>query len=288
LISIVIISKDERALDATLDAVALEANAHAKACEIVVVDASEGRLSDICARHPAVRWLDYSRPSGVRISIPHQRNVGVREARGEIVVFTDAGCLPRSDWLSQLVAPILAGEEEVTAGPVASPEPRRAAYDTRTYEAGYLTECPTINLAFVEAAFDVVGGFDERFEYGSDVDFSWRLVDAGFRIRMVPEAVVEHDWGSAPRQIRRTFTYGRSRARLYRKHSERLWRVWRTDPVMVAYPVFLLGLPLTFFFPLYPALLLLPAWRNRRDGALRAVAMNLLYGLGILTELVSR
>jgi GT2 family glycosyltransferase len=187
----------------------------------------------------------------------------VREARGEIVVFTNAGCLPRSDWLSRLVAPILAGEEEVTAGPVASREPRRAAYDTRTYGAAYLTECPTINLAFVKAGFESVGDVDESFEYGSDVDFSWRLVDAGFRIRMVPEALVEHDWGSASRQIRRTSVYGRSRTCLYLKHSERLRRVWRTDPVMVAYPVFLLGLPLTFFFPLYPALLAIPVWRNR-------------------------
>lgn len=287
MVSIVIISKDERSLAATLDAVAVEANTHTESCEIVVVDASDGRLSDIRDRRPDVGWLDFSRPPGVRVSIPHQRNLGVRAARGEIVVFTDAGCLPRAGWLAELVAPILAGEQEVTAGVAASPGPGRALYDTRIADGADLPECPTINMAFTRAAFEAVEGFDETFEYGSDVDFSWRLVDAGFRIRNVQQAVVEHDWGSSSRQLSRTFAYGKARARLYRKHGHRLRDAWRRDPVVLAYPAFLLGLPLTFFFPLYPALLLVPAWRNRGDGALRAVAANLLFGLGILTELVA-
>jgi glycosyltransferase involved in cell wall biosynthesis len=287
-ISIVIISKDEPSLAATLDAVAVEADGHAEPCEIVVVDASEGRLADIHDRHQHISWLDFVPRPGVRVSIPHQRNVGVRAARGEIVVFTDAGCLPRSAWLAQLVAPILAGEQDVTAGSVASPGAGRAVYDSRTPDAADLPECPTINMAFRRAAFELVGGFDETFEYGSDIDFSWRLVDAGFRIRSVQRAVVEHDWGSTWRQLSRTFAYGRARARLYRKHGHRLRGAWRSDPVILAYPAFLLGLPLTFLYPLYPALLLVPAWRNRGDGALRAVAANLLFGLGILTELVPR
>jgi glycosyltransferase involved in cell wall biosynthesis len=287
-ISIVIISKDECSLETTLDAVAVEAAMHTEPSEIVVVDASEGRLSDIRDRHPHVDWIDFSRPLGVRVSIPHQRNVGVRAARGEVVVFTDAGCVPQPGWLAELVAPILARKQSVTAGPAASPGPGRAVYDTQAVDGTDLAECPTINMAFTKDAFEHVGGFDEAFEYGSDIDFSWRLVDAGFRIRSVRNAVIEHDWGSPMRQLSRTFTYGKARARLYRKHSHRLRAAWRRDPVMLAYPAFLLGLPLTFLFPLYPALLLVPAWRNRGEGALRAVAANLLFGLGILTELVGR
>jgi glycosyltransferase involved in cell wall biosynthesis len=287
LISIVIISKDEPSLDATLEAVALEANAHSEPCEIIVVDASEGRLSDICDRHPVVSWVDYARPAGVRVSIPQQRNVGVKEARGEIVVFTDAACLPCCGWLRSIVAPIIAGKEDVTAGSIGSPGPRRALYDTRMHQlAPYSSECSTLNMAFRKTAFEAIGGFDETFEYGSDIDYSWRLVDAGFRIRMVPEAVIAHDWGSRRRQTHRTFLYGRARARLYLKHGHRLKRAWRTDPVVLVYPAFLLGLPVTWFFPLYPALLAIPALRNRRDGAVRVIAEHLIYGLGVLAELV--
>jgi hypothetical protein len=45
---------------------------------------------------------------------------------------------------------------------------------------------------------------------------------------------------------------------------------------------------LTLFFPLYPALLLIPAWNNRTNGAARVLIDHLAYGLGVLAELVAR
>jgi GT2 family glycosyltransferase len=119
------------------------------------------------------------------------------------------------------------------------------------------------------------------------VDFSWRLTDAGYRIRSVPDAIIRHDWGTSRRQLRRSYLYGKARVRLYRKHRARLRSVLRNDPTAVVYPVFLLGLPLTLVFPLYPALLLIPAWRNRSDGPVQVVVDHLAYGAGILVQLIS-
>jgi GT2 family glycosyltransferase len=287
-VSIVVVSKDERGLDATLVGVCEQAEALGEPWEVVVVDASEGRLDDIRARHPGVRWVDFAPPPGVAISIPHQRNLGVREASGELVVFTDAGCIPRPGWLATLLAPLRDGER-VASGVSVSPEERPGLYDTRIQsqaQSVYLSECPTLNMAFDRSAFERVGGFDEGFEYGSDIDFSWRLVEAGLRIRSVPSAVVEHDWGGHGRQLRRAFRYGRARARLYRKHPRRLAGSLRRDPMVVVYPTFLLGLPLTMRFRLYPALLAIPAWRNRQDGALRVLADHLAFGVGVLSALL--
>ena len=56
--------------------------------------------------------------------------------------------------------------------------------------------------------------------------------------------------------------------------------------MVVVYPVFLLGLPLTLIFPLYPALLLVPAWRNRPRGV-PVLVDHLVYGGGVLAELVA-
>jgi GT2 family glycosyltransferase len=287
-ISVVVISKDERALDGTLGDLATQRAPDGDAVEVVVVDASDGRLDDVRDAHPGVRWIPFRRPPGVRVSIPHQRNAGVAAAGGGIVAFTDAGCRLEPGWLARLTAP-LREDEHVTAG-VALTEDGRGIYDRSIREgtgAAYLPECPTITMAFRRAAFDAVGGFDERFEYGSDIDFSWRLVQAGFRIRSVPEAVVRHDWGDMGRQVRRGYRYGRARARLYRTHPRRLAGALRTDPMVFAYPLFLLGLPLTWRVRLYPALLLIPAWRNRRDGAVRVVADHLAYGAGIIRGMVS-
>jgi cellulose synthase/poly-beta-1,6-N-acetylglucosamine synthase-like glycosyltransferase len=289
-ISIVIISKDEASLEETLTDVICQARNLQESSEIVVVDASVGRLDHIRGHHQTdVRWVQFEQPPGMRVSIPHQRNVGVRAARGEIIVFTDAGCRPEREWLARLVAPLLQ-DEQVSAGPALAPG-GAGLYDCgarQAFESRYLTECSTINFAFVRGAFDTIGGFDERFAYGSDVDFTWRLTDAGYRIRCVPNAVVRHDWGGWRRRLRRSYVYGQARVRLYRKHRARLRHVLRDDPMVVVYPAFLLGLPLVLFFPFYPALLLIPAWRNRSNGAVRVLVDHLVYGIGVLAELVTR
>jgi cellulose synthase/poly-beta-1,6-N-acetylglucosamine synthase-like glycosyltransferase len=291
-ISIVVISKDESGIDDTLGDIAAQGSALDEPFEIIVVDASEGRLDFIRRRHEhAVRWEQFRPLPGVSVSIPHQRNAGVRMSSGNIIVFTDAGCRPEPGWLKHLVYPLYHGER-VTAGiaPTASGNPGLYGRAIElACSSRYLTECPTINLAFHRKVFDAIGGFDERLAYGSDVDFSWRLVDAGHRIRSVPEAVVlRQDWGTWRRQLRRSYAYGRARARLYRKHRARMWLILRTDPIVVVYPAFLLGLPLAVIFPLYPALLLIPAWRNRSMGAARVVSDHLAFGAGVLAELVWR
>jgi GT2 family glycosyltransferase len=290
-LSIVVISKDEPALDETLAALHTQAAALTEEAEIIVVDASAGRMDDVRVRHPQVRWLEYEPPRGVRISIPHQRNHGVAAAAGDGIVFIDAGCRPAPNWLARLASAIREDGECVAAGLVVAPEDTHTHYQLeieRVRSSEYLQEAPTLNLAFTRTAFEVVGGFDERFEYGSDIDFTWRLTDHGFRIRSVPEAVVEHDWGSPRRQLRRAYQYGRARARLYQKHAARRARIWRDDPVVIAYPLFLLGLPVTVIVPAYPLLLLIPLWRARRHGAASVLADHLAYGIGVLSVIGSR
>jgi GT2 family glycosyltransferase len=291
MISIVVISKDEPAIDGTLTGIAAQAGELGEPTEIVVVDASQGRLDLIRRRHePGVRWVRFEPPPGVTVTIAHQRNTGVREAKGEVIVFTDAGCQPEPGWLDRLLAP-LREDEDVTAGIALAADGSTGPYGRALREAQavrYLAECPTINLAFRREAFDKAGGFDEQFAYGSDVDFSWRLVKSGYRIRSVPDAVVRHDWGTRRRQLRRSYVYGQARARLYRKHRLRVRDVLRRDPIVVVYPLFLLGLPLTLVFPFYPALLLIPAWRNRGDGSARILLEHLIFGAGVLAELAGR
>jgi GT2 family glycosyltransferase len=259
--------------------------------EVIVVDASEGRLDQIREHYEGrVTWLAYKQPFGVRTTIPHQRNVGVRAAHGNIIVFTDAGCIPEDGWLEHLTSP-LAEDEWMTYGLTLGTLGGTTLHDrlaAKRLTTPYLTECATINTAFRRAVYDAVDGFDETFAYGSDIDFSWRAVEAGFRIFAVPKAVVRHDWGSSKRQMRRTYAYGKARVHLYRKHPSRLRRAVREDPMVVVYPLFLLGLPITFIFPLYPALLLILAWRNRQDGGLRTVIDHLVFGLGVLVELIKR
>jgi len=289
-ISVVIISKDELSVSGTLTDVAGQLASSTEDGEIVVVDASNGRLDHIRRSHEeTVRWVDFQPPDGVRVSIPHQRNTGIREAKGDIIVFTDAGCRPGPGWLERLVAP-LQGGENVTAG-VSAEMSGQILYELPPEQGGentYLREAPTLNLAFRREVFDAVGGFDESFAYGSDVDFTWRVNDMGYRIRCVPDAIIQHDYGTPQRQRRRSYAYGKARARLYLKHKARRKHVLRDDPIAVVYPLFLLGLPVTLIFPPYLLLLLIPAWRNRSLGMARVIVDHLWFGAGVLAELVGR
>lgn len=54
--------------------------------------------------------------------------------------------------------------------------------------------CSAAALLLRRQAFDEVGGFDEKlFLYGEDVDLSWRLRAAGWKLRYLPSARVVHD-----------------------------------------------------------------------------------------------
>jgi hypothetical protein len=278
--SIVIVNKGERAIAGTLTA--LREVQHPALLEVVVIDASGGGLDDIRDAHQWTRWLAYTAPDDVRVSIPHQRNAGVRAARGEVIVFTDAGCIPGPTWFADLVAPILSGVEQVACGP----SHRGSSYQESAVVGNYVEECPTINLAFLRSVYDAAGGFDERFEYGSDIDFTWRLRALGVRLRWVETAQVSHEWGGRRRQAKRSFAYGSARANLYRKHRDRIPRLLWQDPITLIYPLFVLGLPLSIVLPVYPLLLLVPLYRARKDPEPFMVLVDhLLYGSGVLYEL---
>jgi GT2 family glycosyltransferase len=53
-------------------------------------------------------------------------------------------------------------------------------------------------LLLRRAAFDAVGGFDERqWMYAEDIELGWRLRDAGWRMRYEPSARVRHESSAA-------------------------------------------------------------------------------------------
>ena len=87
-ISVVIIVKNELNIKDTLDLLyhqILELGA-----ECVVVDASTPPLSALSTEFPWVRWFNFSSKDPDRhITIAEQRNFGVAESIGEIIVFCD-------------------------------------------------------------------------------------------------------------------------------------------------------------------------------------------------------
>ena len=219
-ISIIIIVKNERGIADTL--AHLVAQEKPVPTEILVIDASHpDTLKDIRERYQNVKWYQFVPKIKNKSSIPEQRNYGVKKAEGDIIVFIDANCIPVGGWLTKLTAPILSGEEQITAGPFGSVNISSRIVSTKENLHEYLTCSGTGNLAFRKSVWEKVGGFDENFLYGSDVDFTWRCVDADYRIRSVPDAAVSHDWGTQAENLKRSFKYGKARADLLMKHPHR-------------------------------------------------------------------
>jgi GT2 family glycosyltransferase len=283
-ISLVIVNKDDRGIADTLAALGRLPVQPSWKIETIVVDASGGRLDDVRRGFSGVRWIPFD-ADPFKPTIPEQRNLGVSASDGEIVVFIDASCVPDPGWLPALVRPLTIDGELIVAGSHRS-SGKRSIRDESTHFAGnrrYIGEASTLNLAVARRVFDLIGGFDEDFHYGSDIDFTWRAVDAGCRIRYVPEAVVAHDWGTPRAELRRSFLYGQARHRLYAKHVRRRRTVWREEPEAVAYPLFLLIAPLAMISPWVAALLAIPFLKNLRHRPLLTVVHHLVYGAGILT-----
>lgn len=286
MISIIIIVKNDREIDSTLNSLTHLKSGQVK--EILVVDASKNKLDDIRRKYPDVNWIQYVNNGKKHITIPEQRNVGVKNAKGNIIVFTDANCVPEQNWLDELVMPILESDESITAGATLSLNGKTIHDQTadRNINKKYIEECPTINLAVKKDVFKKVGEFDESFDYGSDVDFSWRVQDAGYKIRNVPTAVIRHNWGTTSEEMKRSYLYGRARARLYKKHTSKLKNLLTKDIIVVIYSAYIILLPLTFIFPYYPFIILLLLIKNYNKDPFHVVLDHLIYACGVLREVL--
>jgi len=241
-VSVVVISKNESSLAITLDE--LRAQCADFGAECVVMDASMGRLDGVRDDHPWVHWNDYVGPADRAITIPHQRNAAVAVATGEVIAFCDAGGIPESGWLARLTAPIIGGSAAATGGPIRSL--RRSSYGTLNDlpSGAAVRSVITCNFAFSRALFDRIGGFDERYDYGSDTEFGWRINEAGESVVSVADAVVTIDWGSRRLQLKRDLRYGEAKARQVLLCPGLRRRILQDNPEVLVYPLLFLTAPI--------------------------------------------
>jgi O-antigen biosynthesis protein len=165
---------------------------------ILVDDGSTDDTSYIAAQFPGVRYIHQSNQG-----LSQARNTGGAAAKGEVFAYTDSDCMVDPDWLYYLVGTLVSGDYAGVGGPNVTPPAKNWIQACVAAAPGgpshvLLTDVvaehiPGCNMAFYRWAFEGVGGFDTEYrKAGDDVDFCWRIQQAGWVIAFSPTALVWH------------------------------------------------------------------------------------------------
>lgn len=205
--------------------------------ELLVVDQSDNTntkeiVQSFQASHENLRYIHLTRPG-----LSGAYNVGIREAKTELLAFTDDDCLAPPDWIASIAAAfdrapdadLLYGQvkrpaalahapEEIPTLEINSPARLSRRDGFRIYGMG-------ANFAARRRLFDRIGGFDEILGGGGplrssqDFDLQYRAYRAGAVTLLSPEVTVDHYGVRSAEQWPATLeAYGIGDGAFYSKH----------------------------------------------------------------------
>lgn len=205
--------------------------------EVLVADDSRGAetrelVEGWQAEWPAVRYL-VTEKRGTSAA----RNLGAREATGELLLITDDDCILHEDCIGHVVEAFRRDPEATCVtgrvlpygdvrGKVAvavngETERREWRGKTRPWGLGHSS-----NISFHRQAYFRIGGFDEEMGPGTelyaaeDLDLLYRVLKSGGKVVYEPEAVIYHDqWRTRSQARSRRADYARGAAAFLLKHA---------------------------------------------------------------------
>lgn len=231
---------------------------------IVVDDGSTDSIEEVVQRFDCVRLIR-QRNAGPAAA----RNHGAREARGELILFTDDDCEPTSNWLDEMLKPF---EDSEVVGVKGVYRTRQKALMARFVQAEYedryrlmahfrdIDFIDTYSAAFRRSRFLQMGGYDTDFPVAcaEDIELSYRMSAKGWKMRFAPNAIVYHQHpDSFFRYVKKKFKFAFWRVLAVRKNPEKAIKDSHTPQLMKLQLLFApalivgIGLDLIFRLPLY-------------------------------------
>lgn len=165
--------------------------------EIIVVDSSADGTGEELELVDGIRLLR----SSTKLYPGSARNQGAEMSSGRILCFTDADCIPESDWLKEILNSIVEKDRTLVGGPILNGTPDNLVGTAEYYSefSGILRGnagdkmdfFPTANTAIAAEHFRETGGFRD-YEKGSDVAFGSDCRSRGIQPVFHPEIKVTH------------------------------------------------------------------------------------------------
>lgn len=224
-VSIVICTKNEamnirNALDSLI-----ENNVMNQKVEVIVVDGySTDETAQIVSEYP-VKLLYES--TGTRGGAS---NVGWKNAKGDIIVYTNADCLFSKDWISNILKS-LSDPKTAAAGGIDLTPPVTTSYFEKAsglldelrifpkHRLGLVFRLRGCNVAYRKSALIRCNGFDESFHFAEETELQYRLYKIGYNLAFDPSIVVYHKRRSSLTEYWRQFYgCGYGKFQLFKKH----------------------------------------------------------------------
>jgi len=202
--------------------------------EIVIVDQSDV-LQELPLNRAAERGCAIRKIHTPFAGLSRANNLGIRQARHEVLVFTHDDVRVTRDWFAVLRAALVeGGPMTVVTGRILAGDEAQSGFAPTLQVSKEATEyrgripfdvLKPLNMGLFRSTALTVGGFDERLGPGTpfpgaeDSDFGFRLLDQGYTIRYVPEALLYHRaWRPWREYLPLRWRYGVAQGAFYAKH----------------------------------------------------------------------
>ena len=197
---------------------------------VIVEDGSQKPCKDVCDKYASILDLHYylKKNSGPGQS----RNYGVERAQGQYVIILDSDVVLPEGYL-EATEKSLTSELVAWGGPDAShpsftPVQKAISYSmTSFFTTGGIRGGKkkldkfyprSFNMGIRRDVYQELGGFS-KMRFGEDIDFSYRIVEAGHQPRLFPNAWVWHKRRTDFRKFfRQVYNSGIARINLEKRH----------------------------------------------------------------------
>ncbi len=218
--------------------------------EIIVVD--DGSMDNTAefARTSCDQIITHREKRGAAAA----RNSGIRAAKGDLICFTDADCMPKKDWITKMVLPFENPEIVGAKGVYRTNQTEiTARFVQIEYEDKYdllqtqerINFIDTYSAAYRRDVLIANDGFDEQVFYVEDQELSFRLASRGYQMVFQPSGAVYHLHSNTVRAyLRKKFMIGYWKAQILRRFPGRAIQDSHT-PQVLKVQILILALILT-------------------------------------------